>query len=60
MFTQLLSSVLICILIVARGGTFFLEQPGGSYMEYFDKMRWLYERVPVSWHHNVKTSHDMS
>ena len=59
-FTQHLRTVLICALIVARGGTFFLEQPGGSYMEYFDKMRWLYERVPVPWHHDVKTSHDMS
>ena len=56
-FSQHLSTVLICALICARGGTFFLEQPGGSYMEYFDKLQWLYERVPVSWHHNVKRSH---
>ena len=41
---------LLCLLIVARGGTFMLEQPGGSYMEYYDKMIWLYSQVPVFWH----------
>ena len=40
---------LLCLLIVARGGTFMLEQPGGSYMEYYDKLRWLYSHVPVFW-----------
>ncbi|CAK9063094.1 unnamed protein product [Durusdinium trenchii] len=40
-------SVLIALLIAARGGTFFVEQPGGSYMEYYDKMQWLFDRLPV-------------
>lgn len=44
-----LSVVLLALLVVARGGSFMVEQPGGSYMEYYDKMMWLYQRVPVIW-----------
>ena len=42
-------SVLLALLIAARGGTFLIEQPGGSYMEFYDKMAWLYDKVPVFW-----------
>lgn len=44
-----LSVVLLAVLITARGGSFLIEQPGGSYMEYYDKMQWLFDRLPVSW-----------
>lgn len=48
LFRQL-SVVLLAILITACGGTFLIEQPGGSYMEFYDKMEWLYRQVPVTW-----------
>lgn len=40
-------SCLLALLICARGGTFFLEQPRGSLMEYYDKLQWLTRRLPV-------------
>lgn len=46
---SVLRTVLLAVLIVAMGGTFFIEQPGGSYMEYYEKLRWLYKVVPVIW-----------
>lgn len=42
-----LRTVLLCVLITAMGGAFLIEQPGSSYMEFYDKMRWLYEHIPV-------------
>ena len=43
----LLRCCLIGLLVACRGGSFMVEQPGGSYMEYYDKMVWLYSKVPV-------------
>lgn len=40
--------MLLATLISACGGSFFIEQPGGSLIEYYDKMVWLFRRVPVS------------
>ena len=42
-----LRTVLLALLITAMGGAFFIEQPGSSYMEFYDKMRWLFDKVPV-------------
>ena len=39
--------MLLAILAVARGGTFMIEQPGGSLMEFFPKLTWLYKQTPV-------------
>ena len=41
-------TTLLCALVVALGGTFFIEQPGSSLMEYYDKMVWLSRVLPVS------------
>ena len=40
--------VLLALLVAARGGSFMLEQPGGSMMEYYDKLVWLAGRVPAA------------
>ena len=45
--SQALRTVLLALLITAMGGAFFIEQPGSSYMEFYDKMRWLFDTVPV-------------
>lgn len=50
MWRSQLSVILLAVLICALGGTFFIEQPGGSYMEFYDKMEWLYARLPAPWH----------
>lgn len=39
---------MLALLCVARGGTFLIEQPGGSLMEYYEKLVWLFDRVPAS------------
>ena len=41
-------TVLLCALVTALGGSFFVEQPGSSLMEYYDKMVWLSRVLPVS------------
>ena len=46
---QTLRMVLVALLVASRGGSFMIEQPGGSMMEYYEKMRWLYDVIPVLW-----------
>lgn len=42
-----LRAVLLALLCVAHGGSFMLEQPGSSMMEFYEKMQWLYKQVPA-------------
>ena len=54
-------SILIMTLVVARGGSFGLEQPGSSLMPHYDRFRWLYRRlrVPmVPWQNVVQMTSD--
>lgn len=43
-------SILLMLLVAARGGAFGLEQPGSSLMEHFERFRWLYRKLRVPWH----------
>ena len=43
----LLRTVLLFLLIVARGGTFLLEQPASSMMRHFHRMEWLSRTIKV-------------
>jgi hypothetical protein len=39
-------SVLLIVLIVCRGGAFFLEQPGSSQLAWHPRVRWLFQKLP--------------
>ena len=38
-------TVLLILLTVATNGTFVLEQPSGSLVEYFPRFRWLLQQL---------------
>lgn len=45
-------TILLMVLIVARGGTFFLEQPSSSLMSKYFRFEWLIKQVRAFWLHS--------
>ena len=47
-FKQNLRTILLIAIVISCGGTYVLEQPNGSLMEYFPRFRWMLQQL-VRW-----------
>ena len=44
---QPLRAVLLILFAVIKGGVFIIEQPGGSWLQYHPRIRWLARIIKV-------------
>ena len=45
-------TILLCLLVVARGGSFLIEQPMTSVMSHYHRFEWMTSRFQVLWLHS--------